>query len=136
MRKSLTLLCLYSWLAACTNAQEPEKAAITENFILANDTMIYLSNFIVNYYAKDTAFITKYKASQKIWMQYRDAQLAMKFPAYDKSEYGSIYSQCAGDYLAALTNQRNAILKVWKTGIPEGEVCRGSIPLPDQKRPN
>ena len=70
----------------------------------------------------------KLKAAQKAWLAFRDAQLQAMYPAADKqAEYGSVYPTCRCAVLKELTEQRTRELKVWLDGIPEGEVCRGSV---------
>lgn len=79
-------------------------------------------------YAKDPLFLAKLKQAQRAWIAFRDAHLAARFPKADKqTEYGSAYPTCRCGVLTELTEQREKELKVWADGIPEGDVCNGSV---------
>lgn len=80
---------------------------------------------VLKRYASETDFIKKFKAAQRIWIQLRDAELAAKYP--DSSTSGSGASMCQSVYLESLTKERIKFLKVWITGIPDGDVCAGSV---------
>lgn len=75
-------------------------------------------------YKGDTAFLNNLKASQRIWIQFRDAELKMKFPHTD--EYGSMLPMCMNTYSMQLTQERTKHLKIWLTGIDE-KGCEGSV---------
>ena len=77
----------------------------------------------------DKNFIDKLKAAQRAWVAFRDAEMAARYPAKDKWEYGSAFDLCWCNGLAALTQQRTEQLKPWRDGIPEGDVCAGSYPV-------
>ena len=81
-------------------------------------------------YKEDSIFIDRLKKAQRIWVSYRDAELEMKFPAENKqAEYGSNYPVCASQFLKELTDERIEKLKIWLTGIEEGDVCAGSVKM-------
>lgn len=89
-------------------------------------------NKILNDYSKDKDFIINLKKTQNIWIQFRDAELAMQFPKEDKLlHYGSVFPMCRSYILAEMTEKRTNRLKVWLEGIEEGEVCLGSIKMKD-----
>ncbi len=79
-------------------------------------------------YANDAQFIAKLKQAQRAWVAFRNAELEARFPKADKqAEYGSAYPTCRCSVLTELTLQRTKELKVWADGIPEGDVCNGSV---------
>jgi uncharacterized protein YecT (DUF1311 family) len=81
-------------------------------------------------YADEPEFLAKLKTAQRAWIAFRDAELEARFPANDKAvNYGSMFPTCAGAVLADLTRKRTAQLTVWVDGVPEGDVCGGSIRL-------
>lgn len=80
---------------------------------------------ILKDYAAQPVFLKKFKAAQRLWLQLRDADLAAKYP--EPGSYGSVEPMCKAIYLASLTTERTKFLRVWITGIEEGEVCRGSV---------
>ena len=80
---------------------------------------------ILKSYVRETAFIKKFRNAQRLWIQLRDAELAAKYP--NSGTYGSVAPMCESIYLETLTRDRIKFLKVWVTGIEEGEVCLGSV---------
>ena len=87
---------------------------------------------ILKEYGNEKDFIINLKKAQNIWIQFRDAEMAMRFPKEDKGlHYGSVYPMCRSYILAEMTEQRTNKLKVWLEGIEEGEVCLGTIKMKD-----
>lgn len=82
---------------------------------------------ILKAYSKDTAFIKNLKNVQRIWIQYRDAEMLAKFPDRGPGFYGSIQPMCWNLYLTDLTKERTDKLKIWLEGIEEGDGCSGSV---------
>ena len=82
---------------------------------------------ILKEYKSDTAFIKNLKASQNIWIKFRDAEMKMKYPDREPGYYGSIQPVCWYNYLEELTKKRTKELKTWLTGIEEGDSCSGSV---------
>ena len=78
-------------------------------------------------YKSDIAFIKNIKASQRIWITFRDAELKMKLPERKPGWYGSMHPMCVSGYLEKLTRDRIKTLKEWLQGVEEGEGCGGSI---------
>jgi cell division protein FtsL len=85
---------------------------------------------ILNEYENDTVFVSRLKETQRILYLFREAELQMKFPEDNKEVfYGSIYRECANQYLIELTEDRIEKLQIWVEGVEEGDVCSGSIKL-------
>jgi uncharacterized protein YecT (DUF1311 family) len=82
---------------------------------------------LLTIYKEDTAFIKNLKASQRIWITFRDAELKMKFPDREPGYYGSIHPLCQANYLEYLTRERIRTLQVWVDGTTEMDECAGSI---------
>lgn len=80
---------------------------------------------ILKEYAAKPQFIKKLKVAQRLWVQLRDAELAAKYP--ESGSYGSVEPMCESLYLETLTKERTKFLRAWLTGIPEGDVCSGSV---------
>ena len=80
-------------------------------------------------YEQDSLFIENLKISQRLWIKFRDAELNMKYPEYQSSYYGSILPLCKSEFLKQLTDERIKTLQVWLDGIPEGDLCIGSVKL-------
>ena len=91
---------------------------------------------VLKEYAKDTEFIAKLKVAQKARTAFRDAQVEALFPKANKQvEYGTVYPMCHCIELQSLTEERTKQLKMWVDGIPEGDVCSGSVKVTHLARP-
>lgn len=84
---------------------------------------------ILTEYKSDTVFIKNLKASQRIWISFRDAEMKVKYPKREPGYYGSIQPFCEISYLEKLTKDRINILKIWITETPEGDACSGSVKI-------
>jgi uncharacterized protein YecT (DUF1311 family) len=82
---------------------------------------------IIRLYSKNILFIKNFKTAQKIWVQFRDAQLAMKYPERSQGYYGSIHPMCQAYYLAELTNKRVKELEEWLGQHADGDDCAGTV---------
>ncbi|AXY78799.1 DUF1311 domain-containing protein [Paraflavitalea soli] len=82
---------------------------------------------ILKDYSKDPVFIANFKKAQKLWVQFRDAEMKAKYPDREPGYYGSVQPMCWSMYLTELTIERTTKLKVWTTGIEEGDVCAGTV---------
>ena len=82
---------------------------------------------ILKEYKSYTIFIKHLKAAQKLWVQFRNAEMKMKYPERETGYYGSVQPMCWSIYLTQLTTERINVLKQWLVGIDEGDVCAGSV---------
>ena len=79
-------------------------------------------------YADDRKFIEKFKAAQRAWLKFRDAEMDALFPHNDEERYyGSVYPMCSDAWLTTITKERIAQLKKWSNKVEEGDACSGSI---------
>ena len=101
----------------------------SESYKMADKELNDIYKAILNDYKSDTIFIKNLKASQRIWITFRDAELKVKYPETDPRHYGSVYPMCVSIYLERLTRERIATLKEWIDGIEEGDVCIGSVKM-------
>lgn len=84
---------------------------------------------ILKNYKSDTVFIKNLKNAQRIWIQFRDAEMQAKYPGREYGYYGSIHPMCWSIYLRELTQERIKKLRVWLTGVPEGDSCTSSVKI-------
>ena len=84
---------------------------------------------VLQKYATDKTFIAKFKAAQKAWLAFRDAELEARYPDAKSGDYGSVYPMCANNEEEALTRKRIAELREWLKGTQEGDVCAGSYQI-------
>jgi uncharacterized protein YecT (DUF1311 family) len=83
---------------------------------------------VIKKYAKNPDFIAALRASERLWIQLRDAEIKMRFPAKDpRFEYGSVYPMCVNIYLESITKTRISYLKEWLQNADGGDVCSGSV---------
>ncbi len=82
---------------------------------------------ILNEYKDDVKFTESLRVSQRLWIQFRDAEMLVKFPEKDASYYGSVFSMCWYSYKEELTSERIKRLRLWLIGTDEGDLCSGSI---------
>lgn len=84
---------------------------------------------ILKEYSQQTDFIKSLKASQKIWVQFRDAEMLVKYPKNQQPNYGSVLPMCWSMYKEQLARDRIKTLRVWLDGIEEGDVCTGTVKI-------
>jgi len=84
---------------------------------------------ILREYSSDKEFIKNLKVAQRLWIQFRDAEIKAKYPNKTPGYYGSVYSLCVSNLKTQLTNERIKTLKVWLAGTEEGDVCSGSVKI-------
>ena len=84
---------------------------------------------ILKQYSSDQVFIKNLRTAQKLWIQFRDAEMKAKFPDRTSGYYGSVQPTCWNMYLTELTEERINKLRIWLTGIEEGDVCNGSVKI-------
>lgn len=113
--------------AAKAQTQGEMNAEAAQAFRAADKELNTIYREILEEYADDKVFITNLKEAQRCWIAFRDAQLKMKYPDREPGYYGSIQPLCEATYLAELTQERAKALQVWLDGVPEGDVCAGSV---------
>jgi|LakMenE01Jun11ns_1017448.scaffolds.fasta_scaffold9163812_1 uncharacterized protein YecT (DUF1311 family) len=99
------------------------------NYLKADKELNLVYNNILKDYKSDTTFIKNFKSAQRIWIQFRDAEMKSKYPDREQGYYGSIHPMCRNVYLTELTEERTKKLRVWLTGIEEGDSCTSSVKI-------
>jgi uncharacterized protein YecT (DUF1311 family) len=82
---------------------------------------------ILREYASDKTFISNLKVTQRLWVQFRDAEIKARYPERTPGYYGTAYALCVSNLKTQLTNERTKTLRLWLVGIEEGDVCSGSV---------
>ena len=81
---------------------------------------------ILKKYSKNTKFINSLRISQRLWIQFRDAEVKMMYPSDDpRMAYGSMYPLLYFGLLEELTITRLKELKVWIN--PKQQDMQGSV---------
>lgn len=96
-------------------------------YLKADKKLNNVYNQILKEYKSDTEFIKNLKIAQRIWIQFRDAEMKSKYPDREQGYYGSIHPMCLSIYLTELTEERTKKLKMWLLGIEEEDDCNGSV---------
>ncbi|PSR56149.1 DUF1311 domain-containing protein [Adhaeribacter arboris] len=123
------LIVLFTCLVTCSFGQtqtEMNEEAYS-NYQKADKELNGVYKNILVKYKTDKAFLANLKASQRIWISFRDAELKMKYPEREVGYYGSIHPVCQANYLEKLTRERTNHLRTWLNGVEEGDACSGSI---------
>ena len=127
MKHLFTFLLLTISLSGFSQNQSEMNITAYESLQKVDDELNKVYQDILKEYKHDTLFIKNLRTAQKLWIQFRDAELEMKYPAYAGKYYGSIQPVCSASYLEALTQERVDKLKIWLQGIEEGDACTGSV---------
>ncbi|MBC9910969.1 lysozyme inhibitor LprI family protein [Chitinophaga varians] len=121
----ITLLFIAGSITGMAQTQQELNQKAGKEYKAADKKLNTIYQEILKKYAANKPFINKFKAAQKLWIQFRDAQLEAMYPGPVQS-YGSILPMCESQYLTELTTQRTEAIRVWLNGLP-GELCTGSI---------
>ena len=84
---------------------------------------------ILKEYKDDPVFLNNLKITQRLWIQFRDAEVKAMYPDRGEGFYGSMHSTCLSLYKKELTDERIKKLKVWLLGIEETNECSGSVKI-------
>ncbi len=128
MKSFIFLLAGVLWSAILFGQTQSDMNADASLKFKAADKKLNLAyqRIIINYKA-DTGFLKNLRISQRIWIQFRDAEMITRYPVRTDGYYGSIQPMCWLSYKTELTNDRTKKLMVWLKGEVEGDVCAGSI---------
>ena len=133
--KTMTRMTLAA-LAACAvcvagaraQSQGDMNSAACGKYRRADDELNRVYQQILREYAEDADFVSKLKEAQRAWLAYRDAHVESVFPGEDKrAVYGSVFPMCHCGEVEGLTRERTRVLRRWLAGLPEGDVCAGTI---------
>ena len=125
MKKIIFILLVLASFHSLAQTQTEMNLDADKKYKLADTKLNNVYIKIIKLYTADTSFIKNLEISQRLWIQFRDAELKMKYP--DSYSYGSVQPMCISIYSADLTNDRIKTLQAWLDGIEEGDVCAGSI---------
>lgn len=122
------LLIIFSVICGTVHAQSQSTLNTDANkqYQQADKELNAVYRQIIKEYSSKPVFIRNIKAAQRLWVKLRNADLAARFPA---TGGGSATPMCKANYLENITRDRIKYLKAWTTGIPEGDVCSGSIKI-------
>ena len=120
------IFCMINTLCLGQTQQEMNQQAL-KNYQKADKDLNMMYQKILQLYKNEIPFVTNLKIAQKIWVQFRDAEMKARYPESETGYYGSIFPLCWNNYLQELTEERIRKLKTWLTGVKEGDACAGSL---------
>lgn len=123
----LFLVLLNSCFACSQTQYEINMSAFSERK-KADSALNSVANRILKNFKDDKIFINNFNRSQKIWRQFFEAEMDLKYPKYPSEVDGSSSSMCWNFYWTQLVDERIKKLMEYLVGIKEGDVCRGSVP--------
>ena len=115
------------WTEASAQTQGEMNQDAAGEFKAADKELNAIYQQILEDYADDDVFLANLKEAQRCWIDFRDAQLKMKYPDREPGYYGSIQPVCEMTYLTELTQDRIKTLNVWIEGGEEGNLCGGTV---------
>jgi uncharacterized protein YecT (DUF1311 family) len=127
MKYLLTLAFCFICLFGYSQTQTELNMMQYESYKKTDKKLNEVYQAILKAYKSDTEFIKNLRASQRIWITFRDAEVKVKFPDREDGYYGSIHPLCVSLYLEDLTQDRISTLSQWLKGTEEGDACSGSI---------
>lgn len=101
----------------------PQKAWSVDELSRANDAVLngnYQRIIKDRAYSSDKLFLARFKAAQRAWLKFRDAETETLVP-HEKNDKARLYAR------AKLTEDRSQQLLKWIMGVDEGDVYAGSI---------
>jgi uncharacterized protein YecT (DUF1311 family) len=116
---------LIAVVPATAQSQAEMNQQASSKFKKQDDELNRVYKQILKEYSADTVFIKNLKISQKLWIKFRDAEVNMKYPGGGYS--GTSTPMCKAYLMEEITKARIETLKVWLTGIEEGDVCNGTV---------
>lgn len=126
--KSLLFASLF-FCSCCSFSGEMAEKSACDELKISETKLDTVYKQLLSKYSSDPTFIRKLKKSQRIWVNYKEAQVELNYPHGQSAEYGSIYTTCKCLALDGLTADRINVLEQWLTGLEMGDVCTGSRPV-------
>ncbi len=127
MKYVLSLVFYFFCFASFSQTQSELNSVQYNQYQKADKKLNEVYQAILKKYKSDAEFIKNLRASQRIWITFRDAEVKVKFPDREEGYYGSIHPLCVSAYLEELTLDRVSTLSQWIKGAEEGDGCSGSI---------
>lgn len=125
MRPVLLLILLCGSLVSFSQTQSEMNSSAKKEYREADKKLNEIYQLVLKDYSGNKAFIQRMKEAQRLWVQFRDAQVKAMYPNDTKS-YGSVYPMCEAIYLKELTEQRSDALRTW-LNPPKPDACQGSV---------
>jgi uncharacterized protein YecT (DUF1311 family) len=126
--KKLFFLLVFTISVATVFAQSQTELNMesSNSYKKVDDQLGVVYQVILKKYAKNVKFINALRASERLWIQFRDAEVKMMYPSDNpRMTYGSMYSMLYYGRLEELTKVRIKQLQIW--AYPKEKDMQGSI---------
>lgn len=127
LRLIVTLVLFFQFISSNAQTQLEMNQAAKKEYEKSEKKINSVYQTILKKYQTDLVFIKNLRAAQRLWIQFRDAEMKAIFPDREGNFYGSVHSMCWFNYLTHLTNERIEKLNFWLKGVEEGDVCTTSV---------
>ncbi len=83
---------------------------------------------ILKKYSKNYKFIKNLRTAQRLWVEFKIAEVAVKFPETEDPylSYGSVFPLCYYNFMRDITASRTETLRQW-IEVQKPDACMGSI---------
>ena len=123
---SLLLVIIFTTASLFAQTQSEMNIEASNSYKKVDNELGVVYQQILKKYSKNTKFINSLRISERLWIQFRDAEVKMMYPADDaRMAYGSMYPLLYFSLLEELTKTRLKELKVWVN--PKQQDIQGSI---------
>jgi hypothetical protein len=120
------LFILFSITSLSAQSQSEMNIEASNSYTKVDNELGNVYQQILKKYSKNTKFINALRASERLWIQFRDAEVKMMYPADDqRMAYGSMFPMLRFGLLEELTKTRLKTLKLWVN--PSSQDMQGSI---------
>ena len=123
---SILLVIIFTTASLFAQTQSEMNIEASNSYKKVDNELGVVYQQILKKYSKNTKFINSLRISERLWIQFRDAEVKMMYPADDaRMAYGSMYPLLYFSLLEELTKTRLKELKVWVN--PKQQDIQGSI---------
>jgi len=119
MRQILVILTLMICSTGFSQTQSEINENANEAYKKADKELNVVYQKILEKNKSDSVFIKNLKASQRIWITFRNAEVKVRFPEREPGYYGSMLPMCISTFLEKFTKERITALKKYLDEIQE-----------------
>lgn len=123
----LLLILLFETPSLIAQTQAEMTMQAEQKLKSAEAELASLYNQILTDYSFDKVFIKNIEEAQQLWTKFAAAELKARYPDREPGYYGSAHQMCLSEFRAELIVERIRRLRLWLTGVEEGDVCSGSV---------
>ena len=123
---SILLVIIFTTASLFAQTQSEMNIEASNSYKKVDNELGVVYQQILKKYSKNIKFINSLRISERLWIQFRDAEVKMMYPSDDpRMAYGSMYPLLYFGLLEELTKTRLKELKVWIN--PKQQDMQGSV---------